>query len=80
MAATTPGADGLAQDLRSALDRLGESERLALLLCDLAGCSHAEAAQTLGAPLGTVKSQVLRARAKLRAALAAWAPPAERAA
>lgn len=67
--------EGLRQDLQRALEGLGEAERLALLLCDVAGCSHAEAAQALGAPLGTVKSQVLRARTKLKQALADWAPP-----
>jgi RNA polymerase sigma-70 factor (ECF subfamily) len=44
------------------------------LLCYGADLSHAEAAQVLGWPLGTVKTQVLRAKAKLRAQLQAWEP------
>ncbi|MEX0645608.1 MAG: RNA polymerase sigma factor [Parvularculaceae bacterium] len=59
----------LSLDLKRALGRLDESERAAILLCDAAGLSHGEAAAALGAPLGTVKSQIARAREKLRAAL-----------
>ncbi len=70
------GAD-LSLDLKRALGRLEESERAAILLCDAAGLSHGEAAAALGAPLGTVKSQVARAREKLRAALEGEIPPSE---
>lgn len=56
-------------DLSRALAALSPEERSAVLLCDAAGFSHAEAATAIGAPLGTVKTYVARAREKLRAAL-----------
>jgi RNA polymerase sigma-70 factor (ECF subfamily) len=48
-----------------ALATLPHQERAAALLCLGEGWSHGEAAQILGLPLGTLKSQVARARAKL---------------
>ena len=51
--------------LRSALSRLPDDQRAAVALCLGGGWSHAEAAQTLGLPLGTVKSHVARGRVKL---------------
>lgn len=66
-----PGADWRI-DLDRAMAELSEAQRHALLLCYGADLSHAEAAQVLGWPLGTVKTQVLRAKAKLRAQLQAW--------
>ena len=66
----------LSIDLQRALASLEENERAAVLLCDAAGMSHAEAASALGAPLGSVKTYVARARERLRAALAAEAAPA----
>lgn len=74
-APTGAGAD-IRLDLQRALSSLEEDERAAILLCDAAGMSHAEAANALGAPLGTVKSQIARARDKLRAALEAGPRPA----
>ena len=68
----------LSSDLRIDLDRalagLSEAQRHALLLCYGADLSHVEAAQILGWPLGTLKTQVLRAKARLRAQLSAWEP------
>lgn len=66
-----PGADWRI-DLDRALATLSDAQRHALLLCYGADLSHAEAAQVLGWPLGTVKTQVLRAKARLRAQLQAW--------
>jgi RNA polymerase sigma-70 factor, ECF subfamily len=54
---------------------LSEPQRHALLLTYCADLSHTEAAQVLGWPLGTLKTQVLRAKARLRAQLEAWEPP-----
>ncbi|WP_457324890.1 RNA polymerase sigma factor [Roseateles sp. P5_E11] len=68
-----PGADWRI-DLDRAMADLSEPQRHALLLCYGADLSHAEAALVLGWPLGTVKTQVLRAKAKLRAQLQAWEP------
>lgn len=61
-------------DLDRALALLSDAQRHALLLCYGADLTHAEAAQVLGWPLGTVKTQVLRAKARLRAHLQAWEP------
>jgi len=68
-----PGADWRI-DLDRALATLSEPQRHALLLCYGADLSHAEAALVLGWPLGTVKTQVLRAKARLRSQLQAWEP------
>lgn len=62
-------------DLDRALAGLSEPHRHALLLTYCADLSHAEAAQVLGWPLGTLKTQVLRAKIRLRAQLQAWEPP-----
>ncbi|PTT78466.1 RNA polymerase subunit sigma-70, partial [Pelomonas sp. HMWF004] len=62
-------------DLDRAMAGLSDTQRHALLLCYGADLSHAEAAQVLGWPLGTLKTQVLRAKAALRARLGAWEPP-----
>jgi RNA polymerase sigma-70 factor (ECF subfamily) len=70
-----PGADWRI-DLDRALATLSDAQRHALLLTYGADLSHSEAAQVLGWPLGTVKTQVLRAKARLRTQLAAWAPDA----
>jgi len=60
---------GLKLDLAKALGDLSPEQKAALLLC--LGCefTHAEAAETLAMPLGTVKSHVARGREKLTAAL-----------
>jgi RNA polymerase sigma-70 factor (ECF subfamily) len=61
-------------DVQAALARLPETERVAMLHCYHLDLSHEEASQVLGLPLGTLKSQVLRAKARLRDMLSAWAP------
>jgi RNA polymerase sigma-70 factor (ECF subfamily) len=52
--------------LVQALMSLSMGERAAILLCLAAGFSHAEAADTLSMPLGTIKSHVLRGRERIR--------------
>lgn len=52
-------------DLSRALAGLGIRERAAALLCFGEGCSHGEAAEIMGVPLGTLKSIVARARTAL---------------
>ena len=61
-------------DLDEALKSLGAAERICVSMCYGAGLSHAEAADALNLPLGTVKSHVKRGVEKLRARLA---PPAD---
>lgn len=55
--------------LGKAMDALTLDQRACVALCLAAGFSHAEAAQALEMPLGTVKSHVNRARERLLAAL-----------
>lgn len=55
--------------LRRAMDDLPEDQRAVLALCLGQDFTHAEAAEALGLPLGTVKSHVTRGRARLQAAL-----------
>jgi RNA polymerase sigma-70 factor (ECF subfamily) len=62
----------LRQDLAHALQLLPLHERTAVLLCCQNGLSHDEAARVLEIPLGTVKTNVLRGREKLKKTLAAW--------
>ncbi|MGI8819599.1 MAG: RNA polymerase sigma factor [Chthoniobacterales bacterium] len=62
----------LRQDLMQALQLLPLHERSAVLLCCQNGLSHDEAARVLEIPLGTVKTNVLRGREKLKKTLAAW--------
>ena len=58
-------------DLERAMATLSDGERAAIAACYYADLSHEEAAVALGMPLGTVKTHVLRAKAKLRARLVA---------
>jgi RNA polymerase sigma factor (sigma-70 family) len=64
---------GLRHDLMNALASLPLHERTAVTLCCQNGLSHDEAARVLDIPLGTVKTNVLRGREKLKKILAAWA-------
>jgi RNA polymerase sigma factor (sigma-70 family) len=51
--------------VKQALLALPIEQRAAVALCLVEGFSHAEAAAAIGAPLGTVKSHVMRGRARL---------------
>jgi RNA polymerase sigma factor (sigma-70 family) len=68
-AAAVPGDADAAIDLRRALASLKTRERAAASLCFGEGCSHAEAAEIMGLPLGTLKSVIARARTALAARL-----------
>ena len=57
------------RDVIRALRRLPEEIRWTLLLVDVEGMDHADAAAVLGVPVGTVKSRAHRGRAMLREAL-----------
>jgi RNA polymerase sigma factor (sigma-70 family) len=57
---------GLRMDLTGALERLSSSERAAILLCCQNGQSHEEAARILDCPVGTVKTNILRGKEKLK--------------
>lgn len=58
--------------LRQALSTLPERQRIAVVLFDVEGYTHAEIAHVLGIPVGTVRSHVFHARRALRTALAGW--------
>ena len=62
---------GLRLDLAKVTAALPAEQRAALLLCLACEFTHAEAADALALPLGTVKSHVARGREKLMAALGA---------
>jgi RNA polymerase sigma factor (sigma-70 family) len=55
--------------VRQALTTLPLAQRAAVILSLGCGLTHAEAAETLDVPLGTVKSHIVRGRERLRAAL-----------
>jgi RNA polymerase sigma-70 factor (ECF subfamily) len=57
---------------RTALHALPERQRAAVTLFDVEGYSHAEIAEILGIPQGTVRSDVFHARRRLRGALKTW--------
>jgi RNA polymerase sigma-70 factor (ECF subfamily) len=56
-------------DVAAALAALDARERAAAMLCFAEGYSHGEAAEIMDVPLGTLKSIVARARARLVASL-----------
>ena len=61
-------------DLERAIATLSDGERAAIGACYYADLSHEEASAALGMPLGTVKTHVMRAKAKLKARLAMKEP------
>jgi RNA polymerase sigma-70 factor (ECF subfamily) len=75
LAGQGPGTDQMAErgDLRrrlgAALAALPERQRVAVVLFEVEGYSHAEIGELLGMPEGTARSEVFHARRQLRAAL-----------
>ncbi len=59
----------LAERLAAALQELPERQRLAVVMFDAEGYPHAEIAEIMGIPEGTVRSLVFHGRRTLRAAL-----------
>jgi RNA polymerase sigma-70 factor (ECF subfamily) len=51
------------------VDSLPESYRAVVVLADLEGLAYAEIANSLGVPVGTVRSRLARARAQLQKVL-----------
>lgn len=56
-------------EVRSALDKLPDAERIVVQLSHLEGLTHPEIAKRLGIPIGTVKSRSYRAHQRLLALL-----------
>jgi RNA polymerase sigma-70 factor (ECF subfamily) len=57
------------EEILDALDSLREEYRAVVMLCDIEELSYKEAAEVLGAPVGTVMSRLSRGRAQLRVKL-----------
>ncbi|QWC84392.1 sigma-70 family RNA polymerase sigma factor [Nocardioidaceae bacterium] len=68
----------LEADVLAALHALSPPFRAAVVLCDIEGVSHDEAAETLGVRVGTVRTRLHRARGQLRDALAHRRTPTRR--
>ena len=62
-------AEVLPDDVQEALGRLPEDFRAAVVLCDVVGLPYQEIGETLGVPVGTVRSRIHRGRAMLREVL-----------
>jgi RNA polymerase sigma factor (sigma-70 family) len=87
--APDPGRTERLEILDEEIGRLPERQRAAIVLCDLEGLPHDEAARRLGCPVGTVESRLSRGRQRLRdrlmrrglapAAAALWAEMAREA-
>ena len=62
----TPEAELLSEEIQAAvqrsIERLPEDLRMAITLRELEGLSYEEIAQTMGCPIGTVRSRIFRAR------------------
>ncbi|ENR95904.1 RNA polymerase sigma factor [Brucella abortus] len=54
------------QDFRAALDQLPDDQREAIILIGASGFAYEEAAEICGCAVGTIKSRVSRARARLQ--------------
>lgn len=68
----TSHATSLKVDLARAMQTLSDAERAAIVQCYDNDLTHEEAAYVLGCPVGTVKTHILRAKHKLRRAMADW--------
>ena len=67
---------GVRRDLDRAMVGLTVGEHNAITQCYYNDLSHEEAAYVLGIPLGTVKTNILKAKEKMRSKLAAYGPEA----
>ncbi len=66
----TVAAASLSGDIETALRKLPEDYRVAVVLCDVVGLPYGEIADQLSIPVGTVRSRIHRGRSALRASLA----------
>ncbi len=60
----------LSSTLHAALAELDEVSRTLVLLCSVQGLTYPEASEVLDMPVGTIKSRIFRARARLAESLA----------
>jgi RNA polymerase sigma-70 factor (ECF subfamily) len=68
----------LAVEIQRALLQLDDLSRQLIILCSIEGQSYAEASEALDLPVGTIKSRVFRARARLAELLQPVIAPEER--
>jgi RNA polymerase sigma-70 factor (ECF subfamily) len=64
----------LKERMARAIDSLSDKYRTVFVMHDVEGYTHEEISETMHIPIGTSKSHLFHARAKLRAALADFAP------
>ena len=62
--------DALPEHVQEALRALPDEYRVAVVLCDVVGCTYEDIAETMGVPVGTVRSRIHRGRSRLREVLA----------
>ena len=62
-------SEQLPDDVQSALRTLPDDYRVAVVLCDVVGLSYQEIAESIDAPVGTVRSRIHRGRSLLREVL-----------
>ncbi len=62
-----------ATDVNKAMTTLSDAERAAIVACYHNDLTHEEASQALSMPLGTLKTHILKAKQKLKLALADYA-------
>lgn len=65
--------EGFEDEVLHALQTLPESQRTAVVLCDIEGLEYEEIAHILQCPVGTVRSRIHHARKRLKTALAGYA-------
>lgn len=61
--------EDMRSEIRSALSFLPDEQRSVFILCEIEGMKYADVAEMLGIPVGTVKSRMHTATAKLRSRL-----------
>lgn len=64
---------GFEDEVLAALDALPETQRSAIVLCDIEGMTYEEIATVLDCPVGTVRSRIHHARRRLRETLSGYA-------
>ncbi|SAL52841.1 ECF subfamily RNA polymerase sigma-24 factor [Caballeronia udeis] len=74
-AARTPEENLMSAQIVSAVQRLPEPQRVAMLLVAIEGMSYKEAAEALDVPIGTIMSRLSRARQTIGAAFGVGKDP-----
>jgi RNA polymerase sigma-70 factor, ECF subfamily len=67
--AADEASESLSEEIQAALAELPDEFRVPVVLCDVADLSYEQISQSLGVPVGTVRSRLHRGRRLLRASL-----------